>query len=673
MKKYLLTTVLFVLFAVYAKGQYYVIPYLNAGANPNGLNQDTEYPVGGGQPAGWTSIHSGSASTAQWSSTATIPFTFMFNGNAVSSYKVSTTGVLTFTTSAPTPPDVNNVALPAAAIPDNSICVWGIMGSGSNDHICYKTFGTAPNRQHWIIFSSYSEVGTSCYTYWAIVLEETTNKIFIVDQRSFGCSLSLTVGIQIDNTTAIQLNGSPNISAVAGSNAASVDNSFYAFIPGVQNTLDLAGSSLGLKKYLSLALGPFPITGKLENYGSADVTSFTLNYSVNGGATIAAPVTGVNIPSGGSYSFTHAVNWAPPASGYYTVKAWATDINGGTDQNALNDTVSQTVFVATSLAQKLVLFEQFTSSTCGPCATYNPAFNALVDANAGKVAAIKYQMNYPGAGNDPAYTTESTQRHTYYAVSGIPHVNMSGVVFDGHPVNVNQALIDNDYANNPGLFDMDLSYKLIDKAGDSANIKVTLNCTALVDLSSTNMRAHVVVIEKKVTHAAQSNGETEFFQVMRKMLPDANGTSITSQTEGQVTTLNLSYDFLPSLKIWDINQIAVVAFIQDNATKEIFQAEYAPVPAAPVGITAKSSKASFRGASYPNPAAFEVNIPVYNVNKDLSFRIMDVQGRTIHTEAVPAGKELIKVNVSGIDAGIYYYELSDNNISLDIQKLIVTH
>ena len=47
-------------------------------------------------------------------------------------------------------------------------------------------------------------------------------------------------------------------------------------------------------------------------------------------------------------------------------------------------------------AQRLVLFEEFTQASCGPCASQNPAFNTLLDANATKAVSIKYQTSWPG-------------------------------------------------------------------------------------------------------------------------------------------------------------------------------------------------------------------------------------------------------------------------------------
>ncbi|MEQ8359260.1 MAG: hypothetical protein RH860_07205 [Cytophagales bacterium] len=141
MKKIILFT-FFIAIGFYASAQYFYLPPVNTGSNPGGLNNDDEFPFGGGLDASWTQIQ-GPSATPVWSPVQTIPFTFNFNGSPVTQYKASTSGVVTFTTSASAVPSTSNTALPSASIPDNSAMVWGLTGSGSNDNIVTKTFGSA--------------------------------------------------------------------------------------------------------------------------------------------------------------------------------------------------------------------------------------------------------------------------------------------------------------------------------------------------------------------------------------------------------------------------------------------------------------------------------------------------------------------------------------------------
>ncbi len=83
---------------------------------------------------------------------------------------------------------------------------------------------------------------------------------------------------------------------------------------------------------------------------------------------------------------------------------------------------------------RMVLAEEFTQASCPPCATQNPTFNSLLDANSTKVVAIKYQTNWPGV--DPMNVNTQSMvgpRVTYYSVTGVPWAAMDGTAQTGSP------------------------------------------------------------------------------------------------------------------------------------------------------------------------------------------------------------------------------------------------
>ncbi len=337
---------------VMAFAQYSVLKLSCNNQNPGNLNKDLEVLALVDQ--GWTPILGGS-SVPTWSNTRTIPFTFSLGGSNFTQYKVSTTGIVTFDLTAATVPDSNNVALPSNLIPDNSICIWGITArpGGWNDSIGSKTFGVAPNRQHWIWFCSLSRAGStgSGYSYWSIVLEETTNNVYIVDQRTAPSgSLTVTAGIQLNSTTAYQVTGSPNLaSSVITTNTGNydeTDNVYYQFSTSSLD-YDLRPKSISLANafpYRDFNVVPYPVSGALTNLGAQNITSLVLNYSVDGGAAISsAPIT-VNVLAGSCYNYSHPTPWTPATSGWHTVKLWASDLNGNNDQNISNDTITAKVY-----------------------------------------------------------------------------------------------------------------------------------------------------------------------------------------------------------------------------------------------------------------------------------------------------------------------------------------
>lgn len=224
--------------------------------------------------------------------------------------------------------------------------------------------------------------------------------------------------------------------------------------------------------------------------------------------------------------------------------------------------------------QRLVLFEEFTQASCGPCASQNPSFNTLLQANETKAVSIKFQVWWPGY--DPMYLQNSPDvdsRVGYYGVTGVPHGTMDGVAIDndcgyytGAPYCADQTEIDDEYAiTSPLNVVVTHSFN-----ADYTTIYVHVDVTAGADLTG-SLKLQTVVTEKEIDFNTPpgSNGEMEFFSVMKKMLPGAAGTSTGDFASGETK----SYDFEWDLSnIYNLNQLMVVAFVQDDATKAVIQA-----------------------------------------------------------------------------------------------------
>lgn len=233
--------------------------------------------------------------------------------------------------------------------------------------------------------------------------------------------------------------------------------------------------------------------------------------------------------------------------------------------------------VASSQSQRLVFVEEFTQASCAPCAAANPTFNATLNANATKVVALKHQVWWPGY--DPMYNQnpgDVNTRVAYYAVTGVPDAVMDGNVQHASPnTAVTTAKINTEYAV-ASPFDMVLTHSF---SPDYSTINITCTITASQAVSGTLM-ARVAIMERDIyfTAAPGSNGETHFEGVMKKMLPDANGTALpTTWAVGDVQTLTFSVPV--PWYTYDLNQVAVVAYVQDDANKNVKQAAYS----APIG------------------------------------------------------------------------------------------
>jgi len=224
--------------------------------------------------------------------------------------------------------------------------------------------------------------------------------------------------------------------------------------------------------------------------------------------------------------------------------------------------------------QRKVLFEQFTSSTCGPCYSMNLWLTPLLQNNADKVVVVKYQMSWPAPG-DPYYTLEGYSRRVYYSVNSVPSPFTNGVSTGNQSAITNA--INNGYAQ-PAEATITGTFKV-----NGNNIIINGNVTPLI--SGTGYKIYVVVNEKITKNNKMTNGETEFHHVMMKMFPDGNGTSVTL-TSGTPIPFSYTYD-MSTTHVEEMDDLEVAVFVQNVSTRGILNAAYLEdITPAPVNMTA---------------------------------------------------------------------------------------
>ncbi len=230
-------------------------------------------------------------------------------------------------------------------------------------------------------------------------------------------------------------------------------------------------------------------------------------------------------------------------------------------------------------SQRLVLGQHFTQASCGPCASQNPAMEALLASNGNdqKIFVVRHQVSWPGT--DPMYNDYPAGPDamvSYYGVQGVPNSMLDGnVAGPDLPGNViTQGNIDNRYAV-ASPFDIVITPSL-NANWDEVTVNVDVTCTQAV---SGNLKLHIVVLEEEIAwqSAPGSNGETNFFNVMRQMLPGTSGTTIASSwAVNDNATVSESWTLQ---NIYNLGELAALAYIQDDATKEVHQAAWGHVTA----------------------------------------------------------------------------------------------
>jgi hypothetical protein len=361
----------------------------------------------------------------------------------------------------------------------------------------------------------------------------------------------------------------------------------------VPYNLDGAMAKITTPKYVG---GAVPVEGVVTNIGLTTINSIDVSWKVNEDVTYTTTFDGLTLAFSESYNFSCNDLFHFPIGGY-ALDVWVSAVNGVPDDNPDNDLKNKLMSVYSHSIDRKPCFEEFTSSTCGPCASFNTQFNPWTVSHADQITLVKYQMNWPSPG-DPYYTAEGGVRRNYYGVSFVPWPQCNGAYVE-YNIGAVQAAFDNAILQ-PGIAKIVSSHTL-----DGTVITVTANILPFADFM--DFRAHIIVIENTTTGNVGSNGETSFHHVMMKMMPDADGTTL-NLLDRETIQLTETVD-LAGTNIEEFDDLSVVVLFQDYASKEIFQSEYS-IENGAFSVEALGSSITYDGMPVPdfNPAVLEYDI-----------------------------------------------------------------
>ncbi|MCO6461989.1 MAG: T9SS type A sorting domain-containing protein [Saprospiraceae bacterium] len=298
--------------------------------------------------------------------------------------------------------------------------------------------------------------------------------------------------------------------------------------------------------------------------------------------------------------------------------------------------------------RKLALVEEFTNASCGPCAAQNPAFNTLIDGNEGKVVAIKYQVWFPGY--DPMYETNKSEVQAKWSIyedytiglygsdnglGGVPTAFLDGYMgngtygggnwsqaYYGAPAGYNQAAF-NFASGNDSPLDISVTHAY-NQTVDSVNITVTVTNNADTTYNISKYNLHTYILESKLNwpSAPGSNGEKDFSHVFRKAASDIYGDNVLPASLDSGASSVYTYSVALKDYFFALNQIEVVAFIQNTENLSVMNAAISEPVAFPtgtaVGDPAVSNISKSNGSFCPEDYTAEPIIKVSNNNPDQS-------------------------------------------------------
>ncbi|NDC42479.1 MAG: hypothetical protein EBZ77_13185, partial [Chitinophagia bacterium] len=125
-----------------------------------------------------------------------LPFTFYYYGNAITSVSICSNGFINLGTPVT---DLSSYSLPDASAPEGLISLFmHDLNLGEGGNIKYQTLGTAPNRSFVVSFNAVSDYGGATTNTGQIILYETSNNIdiLIASCRGSVSGFTMTTGIQ---------------------------------------------------------------------------------------------------------------------------------------------------------------------------------------------------------------------------------------------------------------------------------------------------------------------------------------------------------------------------------------------------------------------------------------------------------------------------------------------
>ena len=208
------------------------------------------------------------------------------------------------------------------------------------------------------------------------------------------------------------------------------------------------------------------------------------------------------------------------------------------------------------------LYQVFTSSTCGACKPGNELLDGILGENPGLYSLIKYQVDWPSPG-DPYYTDEAGDRIDYYNVTAVPSLFINTTQLN--PNGMTQALFDESIGLMTSMNIM-VNTAEVDEAG---MLELELELEVDTDYES-GLTLQTVIVERVTTENVGNNYETEFHNVMLKMLPNAFGTTLGALSVNNNETFSFNYDMSQTF-MEQASDLSVIVFVQDDSDHSIIQ------------------------------------------------------------------------------------------------------
>ena len=158
------------------------------------------------------------------------------------------------------------------------------------------------------------------------------------------------------------------------------------------------------------------------------------------------------------------------------------------------------------------------------------------------------------------------------------------------------------------------------------------------------------------------------------MIPNSGGTELFNNwAPGDQNTIQLAWEAYSER---DIQDMVVVAILQDDATREVY-GTYRSVPSVKpsnlvTGLENEELQVFEQLRLFPNPASDQVTVMFsHPLTKDYSWKLVNVTGQEVQNGALSKSMDGFSLSLDGVASGAYFIQIVRENRLVIHKKFMV--
>ncbi|MFN6945979.1 MAG: PKD domain-containing protein [Cytophagaceae bacterium] len=318
---------------------------------------------------------------------------------------------------------------------------------------------------------------------------------------------------------------------------------------------------------------------------------------------------------------------------------------------------------------RTVLIEHFTNLSSQEARTESLALDGQLPNL--KQIDLRYHTSFPGEDQINKFNTaDPSARALHYGIPAVPRTVIDGIEFENAAYSSGwgeQAYNRRTLLEAP--FDVTIAHAL-----ENGEIKITTRITKIESLEGP-FNLQIAIVEDPV-YVAGNN--TPHRNVVRKLIPNAAGNRIEDANWQVGTSKEIIRTWRPTTE--HSGNLKVVAFIQDENTREVYQAAVIDLSEDEVNSLSIESNSSRFGTEapalqtnlYPNPANHAVHVSFdRSLEENYQYAVYNSFGRLMMSGVVVQGSIMLTLPTDQLTPGMYHLHLSNGKDSLIKEKMTI--